>query len=154
MGGTSVTECRLVLPRRVALRVLTFKSPVGLSTPLLSSSDRPMSRLLLLVALAICPASAQVSNPVATDADLEPNSYRDSSPIAVEEVIFGERTGNASHGCELDLRLRWITEMGSGIYTSPGLADLHGDGATEILASTFTRCCVARRWCGSMICWW
>jgi len=98
-----------------------------------------MSRLLLLVALAICPASAQVSNPVATDADLEPNSYRDSSPIAVEEVIFGERTGNASHGCELDLRLRWITEMGSGIYTSPVLADLHGDGATEILASTFTR---------------
>ena len=45
-----------------------------------------MSRLLFLVALAICPASAQVSNPVATDADLEPNSYRDSSPIAVEEV--------------------------------------------------------------------
>ena len=55
-------------------------------------------------------------------------------------MIFGERKTEHNHSsCSLDLRLRWITEVGSGIYTTPTIADLFADGTKEVVASTFTR---------------
>ena len=52
-------------------------------------------------------------------------------------MIFGERKTEHNHSsCSLDLRLRWITEVGSGIYTTPTIADLFADGTKEVVAST------------------
>lgn len=94
----------------------------------------------LIFCLFVCFSGvlAQLSNPVAKDSDLSPNSFRDSSPLAIEEVIFGDRSTNHSQ-CFVDLRLRWTTEVGAGVYTTPLLADLYADGSREVLAAGFTR---------------
>eukprot|EP00656_Telonema_subtile_P012705 TRINITY_DN16409_c0_g1_i1.p1 TRINITY_DN16409_c0_g1~~TRINITY_DN16409_c0_g1_i1.p1 ORF type:complete len:775 (+),score=189.59 TRINITY_DN16409_c0_g1_i1:112-2436(+) len=107
--------------------------------PLDRGGMKTMPRMILfsLLACAHC-VLAQLSNAIAKDSDLAPNAFRDSSPLAVEEVIFGERSTNHSE-CSVDLRLRWTTEIGSGVYTAPVIADLYADGSKEIVAAGFTR---------------
>ena len=44
---------------------------------------------LALLGLCVQAALGQLSNAIAKDADLDPNSFRDSSPLAIEEVAAG-----------------------------------------------------------------
>jgi len=63
-------------------------------------------------------------------------------PLTAQPSIDG--SGEASgkrDACTLshDLRLRWSSDLASGVYATPVLTDLRSDGQKEVVAGTFTR---------------
>ena len=97
--------------------------------------------LALVACLGFCPpALAQMSDAVHHDrvvtgrAGAEPKFLeRKALPDAHDDE---EATRPRDH-CPANLRLRWMTEVSSSVYSTPVVADLFDDGHSEILVPSF-----------------
>ena len=95
--------------------------------------------LVVLVALADV-ANAQLSTPIAHDdavtkASGKGNKFLDrkSSPDSFDD----EEAMRPQDECPANLRLRWMTEVTSSVYSTPVIADLFSDGHKEVVVPSF-----------------
>ena len=96
--------------------------------------------LVATAALAPSPALAQVSDPIAhdgvvTDRDGGNNKFLDRK--ALPDSHDDEEALRPKDECPANLRLRWMTEVTSSVYSTPVIADLFSDGHKEIIVPSF-----------------
>ena len=96
--------------------------------------------LVATAALAPPPALAQVSDPIAhdgvvTDRDGGKNKFLDRK--ALPDSHDDEEARRPKDECPANLRLRWMTEVTSSVYSTPVIADLFSDGHKEIIVPSF-----------------
>jgi len=102
-------------------------------------ASRRLAVLLVAVAVAalLATAGAQLSQPIAQDANvdeggnkfLQREARKDPSGTAREEADVLE--------CPLNVALSWMTEVSASVYATPLITDLYSDGAKEIVVPSF-----------------
>jgi hypothetical protein len=96
--------------------------------------------LVVLIAMGAISADAQLSKPIAhtdqvTKASGQGNKFLDrkSSPDSFDD----EEAMRPQDECPANLRLRWMTEVTSSVYSTPVIADLFSDGHKEVVVPSF-----------------
>eukprot|EP00002_Diphylleia_rotans_P026782 TRINITY_DN5358_c0_g1_i3.p1 TRINITY_DN5358_c0_g1~~TRINITY_DN5358_c0_g1_i3.p1 ORF type:complete len:504 (+),score=104.96 TRINITY_DN5358_c0_g1_i3:60-1571(+) len=102
------------------------------------------SLVLLFVASIV---RAQLSVPIAKNADLTNSKYRAREPIDIDRVMFGvDGTKSKSDStCRQELDILWTHELSYSVYTAPLIYDLFSDGEKDVMAATFVRSVEALR---------
>lgn len=102
----------------------------------------PSAKVLALVVLFALAdvTNAQLSTPIAHDdavtkASGKGNKFLDrkSSPDSFDD----EEAMRPQDECPANLRLRWMTEVTSSVYSTPVIADLFSDGHKEVVVPSF-----------------
>jgi len=104
---------------------------------------------LLLALLARESTQSSISNPLLTDADIEraipdyldpkkTKNYYNSTPIRVEKIkVIDFHAKEHTASCGLDMKIRWVTDVGSSVYSSPVVFPVGHDGQRQIFLTTF-----------------
>eukprot|EP00286_Rhodomonas_abbreviata_P023316 CAMPEP_0181304224 /NCGR_PEP_ID=MMETSP1101-20121128/9026_1 /TAXON_ID=46948 /ORGANISM="Rhodomonas abbreviata, Strain Caron Lab Isolate" /LENGTH=1213 /DNA_ID=CAMNT_0023409947 /DNA_START=10 /DNA_END=3651 /DNA_ORIENTATION=- len=93
------------------------------------------------VCMIVFSVSAQQSEPIAHNEQLEKNKFRTRDIIDVEKLVFGNDASefNPQSTCPHKVFQQWATEVEASVYSTPVIFDVASDGVKDVVIPTFIR---------------